>query len=355
MVVLMTDLAQIPDLEATSLELLEAVGFRRLEEIAESREDSLFHEIENANRILKLAEQTPSHSQVVDWVRFARMVTGVGEAPSVERESAKVIEESMPRLSVRLQTAPLAIPLPGSLLQAHGLTVPAIPPGVFAKESFGEEEHCASRVPVVRTEISGRRSIQSHHAEHRLAWPKPADLAHFKSIHEIESITARLPKREARPMDERVAVIRAPMPETNQGVNPKSRRYVRGVLHNRPFAIYSGAVLSLWMMGLAPVAVVSSVLLLLSREQPKNFGWVPSWYLVFPLALPLMAICWAIWGWTGSCRICGQKLFVHRAHRKNAKAHHIAGLGYIFPLCIHILLFRWFRCTHCGTPVRLKK
>jgi hypothetical protein len=30
-------------------------------------------------------------------------------------------------------------------------------------------------------------------------------------------------------------------------------------------------------------------------------------------------------------------------------------IGYIFPLCVHIILFRWFRCTHCGTPIRLKE
>ena len=58
---------------------------------------------------------------------------------------------------------------------------------------------------------------------------------------------------------------------------------------------------------------------------------------------------------SGSCLICWQKLFIHRSHLKNAKAHHLPVLGYILPLCFHLLVFRWFRCTHCGTPVRLKE
>lgn len=88
---------------------------------------------------------------------------------------------------------------------------------------------------------------------------------------------------------------------------------------------------------------------------PGRFAWVPPWLLWFPATLPLFGIAWVIWGLNGSCRICGQKLFLHRSHLKNAKAHHVRGLGYIIPLCFQILLFRWFRCTHCGTPVRLKE
>jgi hypothetical protein len=40
---------------------------------------------------------------------------------------------------------------------------------------------------------------------------------------------------------------------------------------------------------------------------------------------------------------------------KNRKAHHIPVLGYVFAVAVHIVLFRWFRCTYCGTPVRLKE
>ncbi len=143
--------------------------------------------------------------------------------------------------------------------------------------------------------------------------------------------------------------------ETNRGRSAGSRRYIRGVLHARPWSIIVGAIVTLSLFLIMPPAVLSSVLLLLSRERPQDFGWVPGWLIVFPLVLPLLGACYLIWGLRGSCNICGLKLFRHGRHRKNSKAHHVPGLGYVFPLCIHILLFRWFRCSHCGTPMRLKE
>lgn len=352
----LADLADIPNLEASSLELLEAAGYRRMEELAECHEEDLFAEIEKANRVLKIAEVSPDRSAVADWLKHAREVTGIREAPR-EEPTVEVIEEILPNLALRLQTAPMAIPLPGAILQEHGLTVPEIPMGISAYEATGraQSQQGENRIPAMRAEISAKRSIQWQNMESRTAAKSDMDLSRLKTIHEIEEVRARLPKRVEKPVDDRVTLIRSPRAETNNGVDPESRRYVRGVLHSHPFSIFSGAVFTLVMMGLAPVAVISSVLLLLSRERPQSFDWVPKWWLVFPMALPVFAVLWAIWGLSGSCRVCGQRLFIHRPHRKNAKAHHVIGLGYVFPLCIHILLFRWFRCTHCGTPVRLKK
>jgi hypothetical protein len=106
---------------------------------------------------------------------------------------------------------------------------------------------------------------------------------------------------------------------------------------------------------IAPLGMISSVLLLLSSELKDHFAWVPGWIIVFPLMLPLVGIAYLIFGLRGRCRVCGQGLFRHHPHLKNSKAHRVRGLGYIIPLCFHILLFHWFRCTHCGTPVRLKE
>ena len=101
--------------------------------------------------------------------------------------------------------------------------------------------------------------------------------------------------------------------------------------------------------------MVSALLLMLSRELPESFGWVPEWLLAFPIALPLVGLGYLIWGVSGKCRICTQKLFVHKGALKHVKAHRLPGMGFVVPLCIHLLLFSWFRCSSCGTPVRLKK
>ena len=150
-------------------------------------------------------------------------------------------------------------------------------------------------------------------------------------------------------------MIRAPRKESNEGRDPNSRWYLRGILHKNPLLIYFGAVSTVLMMITIPLAIVSAFLLLSSTHLSKIFSWVPSWLIVFPLLVPLVGLIYFVLGNMGSCRVCCQKLFVPKPHLKNSRAHHVRVLGYILPLCMHIILFRWFRCTHCGTPIRLKE
>ena len=181
------------------------------------------------------------------------------------------------------------------------------------------------------------------------------DISRIKSIDVLAGPAPRKDSSQKESVDDRVALIRTPREATNKGRDPQSRRYIRGGLHSHPWSLKAGAIFTLLLMACLPVGIISAGLLLLSREVPAKFGWVPEWLLVFPLALPVLGICYMIWSLNGSCRICGQKLFVPKACLKNSKAHHIRGLGHIVPVCFHILLFKWFRCTYCGTPIRLKK
>jgi hypothetical protein len=74
------------------------------------------------------------------------------------------------------------------------------------------------------------------------------------------------------------------------------------------------------------------------------------------LFLPVPGAAYLIWAvGDGRCRICNQLLFVPRRVNKNSKAHHAPLLGYIVPTALHLLVFRWFRCTYCGTAVRVKE
>jgi hypothetical protein len=180
------------------------------------------------------------------------------------------------------------------------------------------------------------------------------DTSRFKST---DTLSGAAPRTNAATVnnDERIALIRGPRVETNKGRDPQSRRYIRGVLHSHPVSLTVGALLTLVLGIMLPVGIISAGLLLLSGEVPERFGWVPKWLLAFPASLPVLGLAWLVWGANGTCRICGQKLFVPKMCLKNSKAHHLPGLGYIIPVCLHILFFRWFRCSYCGTPVRLKK
>jgi hypothetical protein len=180
------------------------------------------------------------------------------------------------------------------------------------------------------------------------------DASRVRSIEEFADPTAP-PVAPSSGGDDRIKLLRSPRKESNEGRDPSSRSYLRGLLHRNPFRIYFGALVTLMMMLSIPVAAASAFLLLASTHLPKFFSWVPSWLIVFPLSLPLIALFYAVLGNICSCRVCCQKLFVPKSHLKSPRAHHVRLLGYILPLCVHTLLFRWFRCTHCGTPIRLKE
>jgi hypothetical protein len=252
--------------------------------------------------------------------------------------------------------APVAIPLPARILMNHRLAVADIPAALLFSQCDGAVDVRTKRqLPENRAVKPAAGAGHFIRIAESTGQRLEIDTSRLRTTSDPLPLPQRTPKVKASPAEDRIALLRAPRSETNKGRSPESRFYIRGVLHSHPVGIYAGAFVTLLVMLLTPLSVASAVLLLLSGEMPDRFSWVPGWLIVFPLALPLVGICYLIWGLGGSCRICGQGLFRHRPHLKNSRAHRVPGLGYIFPLCIHILLFHWFRCTHCGTPVRLKE
>lgn len=348
----MTNLSSIPGIGKAALELLEAAGFVDAESLAKAGVDQLAKELDRANKVLQIAKRAPARGNVEKWIASARELTGVvvEDAPV----TLAVNHEISPRMLAMLSTAPLAIPLPGRLLVERQLAVADIPPAILLNRHSGDLDiKVEERVPAPK---HGRPSAPSNNV--RLAETSGTrmeiDSSRIKSTDSLAGGTVRT-FTSKNPDNERVALIRGPRVETNQGLDPSSRRYVRGVLHSHPFSIGIGALATLILVTWLPTGIVSAGLLLLSAQVPAYFSWVPKWLLVFPLGLPVFGLAYLIWGVHGGCRICGQRMFVPRMCLKNTKAHHIRGLGHIVPVSLHILLFKWFRCTYCGTPVRLKK
>lgn len=385
----MSDFSGIPDIQNSSVELLEVAGFFDVESLAQARADELSQELQRANRILKIAKTTPSEQSIAAWITRARELSGFtgppddvvdpgGDSPAVGspveatsattapvRSGIPVDHERNRQVAALLAKAPCAIPLPAVLLVKNKLAVADIPPAILLNRYAGDLDiRVDERVPDLMPGPKPKSSFAVGYVQ--VADPSPPRLEIDTSRMKTTEDLVNSPRRTASvasptapathpPEEDRVALIRAPRESTNRGVNPDSRRYIRGVLHSHPHSLAFGAFITLILMFVVPVAIVSGVLLLLSDQLPEKFGWVPSWLLAFPMAMPLLGLAYLIWGVGGSCRICGQRLFVRRACLKNTKAHHVPGLGYIIPVCFHMLLFRWFRCTFCGTPVRLKK
>ncbi len=350
----MTALSTIPGIGKTSLELLEAAGFSDVESLAKAGVDELALELDRANTILQIAKKAPPRGNVEKWIASARDLAG-SPAVTAEQVTMPVNYEKSPEVAVMLGKAPFAIPLPARILIEQKLAVADIPPAILLNRYSGDlEVKIDDEVPTIKP---GRPAAPSSNV--RIADTSATrvefDASRLRSTEDMTDNRVKAATSSMTGVNDRVALIRAPRVETNRGRDPQSRRYIRGVLHSHPVSLSVGALVTLLLAFFMPLAIISAGLLLLSREKPEKFGWVPEWFLAFPLALPFFGILYLLWGLSGSCRICGQKQFVPRACLKNSKAHHIRGLGHIIPVCLHILLFKWFRCTYCGTPVRLKK
>lgn len=361
----MQKIADIPGIEETSLELLEAAGFRCVESLARAGVEPLTNELIRANEMLKIAKQTPGRSDVEMWIRTSREAIGeADEAPVAEAESVIPVDyEAMPEVASILAAAPCAIPFPGRWLAESDIPVVDIVPGALLNRYAGDlEVRVEENLPTQRAEEDSHVPANSyvHVADKPRAMRHEIDATKLRSIEEYSKETASATRRTSRHthvshVERERELIREPRPETNAGKDINSRRYIRGVLHSNPWALRVGAVMALLLFMVIPLSLVITVLLLLQDGNPEAYHWVRPWWVVFPFLVPLFGVFWLLWSYSCACRICRQKLFVPKKHRKNPKAHHIPLLGYIFPLSLHLLVFQWFRCTHCGTPVRLKK
>jgi len=357
----MSPLSSIPGIGKTSLELLEVAGIQDVRSLAKAGVAELLQELERANDILHIAKRVPSASHIRKWISAAR--EEIGQEVEESASEMPVNYEGNPQVLEMIKAAPAAIPFSGRQLVEHGVGVGDIPPAVFLNRYAGDlEVRVSGMSPVEETqpgipESKGRERKPRREAVHPTGGaPVGIDLSRLRSTAEFTAEGLRLPAVTATDRADRLAVLRAPLESTNRGKTPDSRAYIRGVLYSHPVSLWFAALVTLLVIIVFPAAVVSSGLLLASVQTPASFLWVPRWLIAFPIALPVLGIAYfALGGYSTSCGICRQRLFWPRNCIKNSKAHRLYCLGFIIPLCLHILVFRWFRCCYCGTPVRLKK
>lgn len=323
------DLKDIKGIGPKAQELLEAAGYTDIETLAHANPAVLGAELAKANQLLHVARQDVSSEKVNAWIAAARELIAppkpaADDPGPVPREQMPVDYEQSPEVLEMLATSPFALPLPAKVLMENQVSVSQIPAGIMLNNYVGDLD---VRVGQLDAQQASPHASVGQAQQH----PQSAAVA-------------------------RHDLLRTARESTNRGRDPKSRWYVRGVLHSNPLTIYFAAIVSTLTVFLMPASILSAMLLVLSREIPETFSWVPSWLLWVPASVLVIGPAYLIFGLSGRCRICNQRLFVHRSHHhKNNKAHHVTGLGYVLPLCLHMLVFKWFRCTHCGTAVRVKE
>jgi hypothetical protein len=352
----MSELNQIQGLSEASLQLLEASGIDTIAELAALDAGHLVAELNLANETLSLLKRLPDKADVSHWITQAMAIVGAEPTADTPPEIEPAVNfEANPEVAEMLARAPCAIPLPGEIMMGKGLRVSDVPAGILLNRYSGDLDVRIGSSTPPKPELPTRRKSSDLES-----FSKSLPSQVFTSIAAQPATPAkekgtRVPGSKSGHEEDRIALIRAPRAETNLGKDPDSRQFIRGVLHTHPWHLRFGAVFSLLLLANLPLAVASAFLLLASEEKPEIFAWVPQWSIAFPIALPITGLGYLLWGLTGKCRICNQKLFTRKGALKHVKAHRIPGMGFVFPLCLHLLAFNWFRCSSCGTPVRLKK
>jgi len=343
----MASLNEISGIGEASLRLLESAGITSVEELLAQDVDSVVAGLQRANGSLGLAEYPPGRDTVEKWISGAEQLAGAEEQPIAKHEPN-------PAVGAMLGRSPFAIPLPGKIMLAGSLGVADVPAGIPLNRYSDDLDVRVGDPAIPKTEVPARRASGNLETVSTQVERRQFDASKAKTAPPAQG-GKRLPKSSNKDGKDRVALIRAPREGTNRGRNPESRRFIRGVLYPRPWGLRAGAFFTLLLFIHLPLAIISAFLVLASREAPGLFAWVPEWILAFTIALPLTGLGYLFWGYPGKCRICTEKLFILRRARKHIKAHRFPGMGYVVPLCFHMLTFGWFRCSSCGTPVRLKK
>ncbi|MES2996623.1 MAG: DUF4332 domain-containing protein [Verrucomicrobiota bacterium] len=340
----MASLSNIQGIGKSSLALLNAAGFQEVSDLACADADDVAAALMAANQGLQLAKRLPAKANVHKWIQDARALEenfSPAQNPEIADEFPEngapetVNYELREDVAAMLTESPFAIPLPSRVFLKHGLGPRDVPEAALLNRSGDLEFRIERMVKAKPVDLSPRnsRATAGDNSEFR----KPS-----------ENVPALTRAGSA-------SLIRAPRVETNRGKKPNSRFFIRGVLHTNPWRVWWGAIFTLLIIALIPLSIVSAMMLLLSSEQPKDFHWVPRWIIALPIAFGPAGIAYLLHAVPIRCRICGIRLLTRHSHGRNSKAHRLPFLGYVIPVCLHMLLFRWFRCPHCGTPVRLKE
>jgi hypothetical protein len=310
------------------------------------------------------AAAVPVDARVMAEVLVAE---AVAEIPAVPLEPVNY--EENPEVMEMLAVAPVALPLPARMLAERGIGPNEIAIAPVLNRALGdlevrvavdkdEAEEAPEAVLIPEAPAVNRRAMATA-AVHigDLGGRRKFDASRVRTIEEAqnEAPPVRVSATKSGMEDDRIALLRAPRPETNKGRKPGSPFFIRGVLHDQPLKVWFGGFFLVLLQICIPLAVIAAPLLILLDQKPETFSWVPKWIIAFPIAVPVFGVFYAFVSTRAKCRVCAQRIYVPKHCLKNKKAHHLPLLGYIGAVALHVITFKWFNCTFCGTSIRIKK
>jgi hypothetical protein len=288
--------------------------------------------------------------------------------PAAEAPDGYYNFELDPDVQDMLARAPVALPLPNRLLAEKQIPPAEIPAAELLTSAPGDLDvrvsgHSAKPSKTEPNAPKSRMVGLVNVAESRRHGKREIDISRIRSMDHARREPApdepaakrAAATRKTHAQHERLQLLRTARESTNRGKDPNSRRFVRGVLHDRPVLVVFGSLAAILFELCVPAAIIVTPLLILADTYPDTFPAVGRWLLVFPLLVPVLGLLYLTFSTRVKCRVCAQKVLWPKHCRKHVKAHHLPGLGHILPLAFHTLTFGWFTCTFCGTAVRIKK
>ncbi len=404
----MSSLTKISGVGNAALKLLDAVGISNADDLAAGADDpdAFYQQLGEANRKAKAFKRLPSPHIISSWIEDARELVGGngGDPPaddSGESHHHAKPNEKVPQSVIAAETDrdPARPPTQTRPESDHDLPADPPPPEREDQSHDGapprsEQPGGATQPephPMMKTamkqhlreerEIPVRQLSEAEFTRQADDAPEAAELfdvrgnpvftgksadpaapgskkIDFDRMHTFDDV--REGRIEIKPLtDDDADVPAQPTPiQTRQlqRLEPKqdgsvSRWIRRGIDHPHPVRLYFAMVFVLISRILFFVVVIGTPLVLAiywTTGREYIYQFLPAIIAFFFFGLIHVVIAARV-----RCKVCHGSLLLSKRCHKNNKAHRRFPLGYSGSTAMHAVIFKWFRCMYCGTPIQL--
>ena len=345
----------IENMQPEAVELFEAAGFTEIKTISDTSIEDIVGELKKANNVLEIIDTDPSRAMVIQWLK--PLENELGDKLRENRAqiaTTAVIEEK------DLLNTQFAIPLSNNFIREHELDLNKMPNGSVlfidqekAQEYYQDEEiipvnyNLVNNTSANEAKTSDPAEVTNELHTSTTTSSEVLDKNRIMKMEDFQKEGSQVVAIKKEKTDE-INLTKTTRKETNEGVNPNSRFYIKGVLHKNISRFKTGCYSFLFVNILLIISFFTFSLVLIDRER--------YWWAVWAPLLALLALfIYFTAAQKASCPICNQKQFAPKRCLKHRNAHRWPIVGYMLPTALHAIVFKWFRCIFCGTSVRLKE
>ncbi len=332
-----------------AIELLEAAGYLDAKTIASQKIADITSELAKANNVLNIIDEEPNIAIVTEWLKpleqeFENLTESEFSPPPAQQTKSSI--QPKPRLASpqsntqsanftsqkETSSTKFAIPIAENYIQENKINLEELPSGKILTPSNTNSNQNPQNA---QTKLFDNSSAKKQALD-------KSRILKMETFHKEGGRVAPMQKPEVNNL------TRTTKRSTNEGVNPESRFFIKGVLHKNSFRFKTGCLFFLLAKSLIITAFLITPLVILDKEKFHWAVWAPLLAVIGTLILLTAAQ-------RAQCPICNQKQFAIKKCLKHRHAHRWPIVGYMLPTALHALTFKWFKCIFCGTSVRLKE